>query len=280
MQAYSVLMSVYHEENAEYFQTAIESMMNQTVKPQQIVIVEDGPLTPPLYRVLDHFTSAEPDLFTIVPLEKNGGLAAALNVGLRHCRNELVARMDSDDISVAERCEKQLLKFQQNPHLAIVGGNMAEFIGSPDHVISRREVPSDEAAILQFGRRRSPFNHPTVMYRRSAVLDFGGYNVERSRAQDYELFVSMLHNGYHAENLKETLVQFREDNDSVRRKKSWAHCKTHMNIVLEFYKKGYSSLGDLCYVFFGACAVYLMPAGMVQRLYKRFLRKEGETNEH
>lgn len=272
MQPYSVLMAVYHKENAEYFRVAIESMVGQTIRPDEIVIVEDGPLTGSLYDVINTFVSAEPALFTVVPLEKNGGLANALNVGLRYCRNELVARMDTDDISLPDRCEKQLARFEQKPYLTIVGGNINEFSDTPDHVLATRRVPATEEEIIRFGRRRSPFNHPTVMYRRSAVLEFGGYNVKRSRAQDFELFVSMLHNGYHAENLDETLVEFRTDEDSVRRKKSWAHCMTHVDIVRSFYRKGYSSLGDLCYSFFGACTVYFAPAGLVRFLYSTFLR--------
>lgn len=182
--------------------------------------------------------------------------------------------MDTDDISVPDRCEKQLARFEEKPQLTIVGGNMDEFTGSPENIISQRIVPSGEEEIIRFGRRRSPFNHPTVMYRKSAVLAFGGYNVSRSRAQDYELFVSMLHNGYHAENLPDILVHFRVDEDSDQRKKSWAHCMTHVDIVRKFYRQGYSSLGDLCYTFCGACAVYLLPSGIVKKLYRKYLRSE------
>lgn len=274
MQCYSVLMAVHMQADAGFFNTAIESMLNQTVKPEEVVIVEDGPLTASLYQVLEHFVSVKPTMFTLVPLEENGGLANALNIGLRHCRNELVARMDSDDISLPDRCEKQLLRFQEKPYLSIVGGNMDEFTGVPEHVISQRKVPSSEEEIIRFCRRRDPFNHPTVMYKKSDVLNVGGYNARRKRAQDYELFGSMLHSGYRAENLEDVLVKYRIDDDSVKRMKSWAHCMTHVDIVKTFYKQGYSTLGDLCYTFCGACAIYLMPKDITQKLYRRFLRRE------
>ncbi len=273
MQPYSVLMAVHQKADAEYLRAAVDSMAHQTVKPEQIVIVEDGPLTPPLYEVIKKYFAEAPDLFTKVSLAQNGGLANALNIGLRQCRNELVARMDSDDISLPDRCEKQLKRFAQKPELTILGGNMDEFTGDPGHVISQRRVPLTQEEILRFGRRRSPFNHPTVMYKKSAILEFGGYNVERSRAQDYELFVSMLHSGYHAENLEDVLVKFRVDEDSVLRKKSWAHCMTHVDIVKNFYRQGYSTLGDLCYTFCGACAIYLLPNNITQKLYRKFLRR-------
>jgi glycosyltransferase involved in cell wall biosynthesis len=101
-------MSIYYKENPDFFKVSVESMLNQTLKPEQIVIVKDGKLTEALDEIINEYTSAQPNLFTIVSLEENVGLGLALNEGLKVCRNELVARMDTDDISLPERCELQV----------------------------------------------------------------------------------------------------------------------------------------------------------------------------
>ena len=139
MEKYSVLMSLYVKEKPEYLRLAIDSMLNQTVTPDEIVIVEDGPLNDSLYSVLDEYEGK----ITRVRSDKNIGLGLALNVGLKACRNELVARMDTDDISKPDRCEKQLKRFEEKPELAIVGAWVDEFTVSPDQVVSTRAVPTD-----------------------------------------------------------------------------------------------------------------------------------------
>ena len=166
MEKYSVLMSLYKKEHPEYLCKALESMINQTVKPDEIVLVEDGPLTPELYAVVEDYK----EHLTIVVNEKNMGLGLALNEGLKACRNELVARMDTDDISKPDRCEKQLKRFEEKPELAIVGCHIDEFVGTPENIISQRRVPTTSGAIFNYAKRRSAFNHPAVMYRKSAVL--------------------------------------------------------------------------------------------------------------
>lgn len=137
MEKYSVLMSLYKKEHSEYLQLALDSMLRQTVKPDEIVLVEDGPLTDELYEVLDQYK----DHLHIVVNETNLGLGLALNRGLEACRNEFVARMDTDDISKPDRCEKQLRRFAEKPGLSIVGSHIDEFVGDPSNVISQRRVP-------------------------------------------------------------------------------------------------------------------------------------------
>src|SRR5690625_792372 len=169
-------MSVYEGEKPEYFEASIESMLNQTLMPDQIVIVKDGKLTPALDSVINKYKDDYTGLFTIVTLSENAGLGVALNKGLKHCKNELVARMDTDDISLENRCELQVKEFQKNEKLSIVGTMINEFDVDPNRIISSRVVPTDHNSILKFSRRRNPFNHPSVMYKKSAVQSCGGYN--------------------------------------------------------------------------------------------------------
>ena len=272
MKPYSVLMSLYKKEHPEYFRLALDSMINQTVKPDEIVLVEDGPLIPELYAVVDEYTTSYPDLFHIVINEKNLGLGLALNEGLKACRNELVARMDTDDISKPDRCEKQLKRFEEKPHLAIVGSHIDEFVGSPDNVISQRKVPTNSDAIYEYAKKRSAFNHPTVMYRKSAVLKESGYgNLKRN--QDVDLFGRMLFAGYKAENIDEALLWFRSSDELAVRRKSWENTKSYIATIKKFWKMGYSSFGNYAMVAIAQTGMYIMPVAVQNWVYKVFLRK-------
>lgn len=265
-------MSVYNKENPNYFKTSIESMLNQTIMPEQIVIVKDGKLTDELDEVIKYYESINPELFTIVSLKKNVGLGKALNEGLKKCRNELVARMDTDDISVRKRCELQIREFTKNEQLSIVGGIIDEFYEDPKKIISSRVVPLNHKEILKFSRRRNPFNHPTVMYKKSAVLNCGGYGDYR-RNQDFDLFVRMLNNGHIALNIDKPLVLFRANQNYLKRRKSWEKCKSNIVMIYNFWRKGYSSLFDLIIVTISQLFVFFTPLWFVKWVYNTFLRK-------
>lgn len=268
MEKYSVLMSLYVKEKPEYLRLAIDSMLNQTVTPDEMVIVEDGPLNDSLYSVLDEYEGK----ITRVRNEKNIGLGLALNVGLKACRNELVARMDTDDISKPDRCEKQLKRFEKKPELAIVGAWVDEFTVSPDQVVSTRAVPTDSDSIYNFAKKRSAFNHPAVMYRRSAVLKQGGY-FDLRRNQDVDLFGRMLFAGEKAENIGEALLWFRSNDDLAKRRKSWDNTWSYIDTIKRFWKMGYSSFGDFAMVAVAQTGMYLMPVKLQHWIYKNFLRK-------
>ncbi len=265
-------MSVYAKENPDYLRMSIESMLDQTMAPDQIVIVKDGRLTDELDEVISYYESRYPDIFTIVPLEKNVGLGRALNEGLKRCRNELVARMDTDDISVKERCELQVQEFLKNEELSIVGGIIDEFYVEPSNVIASRVVPLKNEDILKFSRRRNPFNHPTVMYKKSAVLECGGYGNNRL-TEDYELFVRMLRKGYMGMNTNKTLVLFRADENYLKRRKKWIKCKENIAIIYHLWKQGHSGLFDLIIVALSSLIVYIMPLWFMKWVYHTFLRK-------
>lgn len=264
---YSVLMSLYKKEKPEYLRLALDSMLNQTVVPDEIVLVEDGPLTDELYSVLDDYP-----MLKRIKNETNLGLGLALNVGLKECRNELVARMDTDDCSKPERCEKQLERFLQKPYLAIVGSHIDEFIGNPSNVISQRIVPITSEEIYKFAKKRSAFNHPAVMYSKTAVLENDGYaNLKRN--QDVDLFGRMQFKGYKAENIDEALLWFRSSDELAKRRKSWQNTWSYIATIRKFWKMGYSSFFDYAMVGIAQTGMYLMPVKMQNYIYKKFLRK-------
>ena len=266
-QKYSVLMSLYRKEKPEYLKLAIDSMINQTVRPDEIVLVEDGPLTDELYAVLDEYP-----MLHRIKNETNLGLGLALNVGLKECKNELVARMDTDDCSKPDRCEKQLARFYEKPYLAIVGSHIDEFVGDPSNVISQRIVPTTSEEIYNFAKKRSAFNHPAVMYSKTAVLDNNGY-ADLKRNQDVDLFGRMQFAGYKAENIDESLLWFRSSDELAKRRKSWQNTWSYIATIRKFWKMGYSSFADYAMVGIAQMGMYLMPVKVQNFVYKKFLRK-------
>ena len=272
MEKYSVLMSLYKKEHPEYLSLALDSMLNQTVLPDEIVLVEDGPLTDELHAVVNCYVGKYPQLFNLVVNEKNLGLGLALNEGLKVCKNELVARMDTDDVSKPQRCEKQLSRFAEKPELSIVGSHIDEFVGTTDNVISQRRVPTSSDAIYDFAKKRSAFNHPAVMYRKSAVLAEGGYS-DLKRNQDVDLFGRMLFNGHKAENIDEALLWFRSSDELAARRKSWENTRSYIATINNFRKMGYSSFADFAKVAIAQTGMYLLPVKVQNWVYRKFLRK-------
>lgn len=265
-------MSLYINEKPSYLRLAIESMITQTVMPDEIIIVEDGPLTKDLKSVLDEYTEKYPGLFNLVTSINNVGLGKALNLGLFESKNELVARMDTDDISKPCRCEKQLRVFQDNPELSIVGTFVDEFYNDPEKVVSTRTVPTTHPKIYEYAKRRSAFNHPTVMYRKSKVMEQGGYGDLR-RNQDVDLFGRMLYAGYKTENIGESLLWFRSNDDLAKRRRSWENTISYIDTIKKFWKIGYSSFIDYTLVAVAQTGMFLCPVKFQHWVYKTFLRK-------
>lgn len=213
MAPYSVLMSVYKKENPSYFEAALLSMLNQTQKPAEIVLVEDGALTDALYAVIEKYKG----VLHLVINRENMGLGPALNRGLLVCSNELVARMDTDDISIPERCEKQLRLFENNGDLDLCGGDIAEFIGTEDNVVAKRRVPVDDESIKRYMQTRCALNHMTVMFKKSAVISSGNYQ-EWFWNEDYYLWIRMMQNNCVFANTGDVLVYVRTGEDMYARR--------------------------------------------------------------
>ena len=267
-------MSVYNKEKPEYLHTSIESMLNQTLMPDEIVIVKDGKLTEELDHVIDQFVNNYPNLFQVVTLEDNVGLGRALDIGIEYCKNELIARMDSDDISLPERCEMQVNAFLENPRLSIIGTMMDEFYDEPSKIVSSRIVPTEHDEIVKYIKRRSPFNHPTVMFRKSEVVRCGGYGNLR-RKQDLDLFSRMLNNNCIAANIDKSLLLFRSNTDSFKRRKSWENCWSYIYVVYNIWKRGHCSLVDLTIVIMGQIFLFLAPMWLMRWVSNTFLREKN-----
>ena len=214
---YSVLMSVYYKEKAEYLRQAMQSMWDQTIPTDDFVLVCDGPLTVELDAVIEDMQKKYAETLHVVRLQQNSGLGNALNEGLKYCIYEYVARMDSDDISKPERCEKELEVFVNNPELSIVGSVIEEFETTPGDLKKLRVVPETNEEIREFAKKRNPFNHPSVMFKKSAVLSVGGY-IELRFFEDYYLWIRLIVNDLKGYNLLNSLVYMRLSLDSSRRR--------------------------------------------------------------
>ena len=212
---FSVSMCVYGGDDPNHFQTAVESVLHQTVKPAEVVIVVDGPIPPALERVVAGFEKLP--IFRIVRLEENKGHGVARRTSLAHCTYDVVALMDADDISVPTRFEKQLAVLSGDESLSIVGGNIAEFIGTEENVVGYREVPPTDREIKEYLKTRCPMNQVTVMFRKQDVQDVGGY-VDWYCEEDYYLWLRMHLAGMRFANVAETLVNVRIGEDMYRRR--------------------------------------------------------------
>lgn len=268
---YSVLMSVYYKEKAEFFEASIESMLNQTALTNDFVIVCDGPLTQELDAVIKKKVEEHPDLFQIIALPENLGIGGAADEGLRHCKNDLVAKMDSDDIARAYRCEKQLEVFARDPEIAIVGGQLSEFQHSLDNIVAVRKVPTLHKDIILYAKRRMPFNNQTVMYRKSVVDAVGGYSRIR-RCEDYDLYVRMLQDGYKSQNCEKILVDFRLNEDAYSRRGMKDNLIGFIKVRWEIHKNGFSSFLDFLVPCCGQVVLSIAPNSVKDLIYKRFLR--------
>lgn len=270
---YSVLMSVYYKENQDYLKVSIESMLNQTIKPDEFVIVEDGPLTKELDAVIKKYQSKNPKLFNIVKLRENKGLGLALKKGIESCKNELIARMDSDDYAIPTRIETELNIFKSNPEIDLVGSNVDEFIDNINNVISHVVLPENNEEIIKYSKKRNPFRHPSIMFKKSKVLSAGNYR-DYYLCEDYDMWVRMIRNGTKCYNVQSTLVYMRISDDFYKRRGGIKYLKSINKFKKEQLIIGYFSKTDYLKSIIPHAIVCLMPNNMRDYIYKNFLRKK------
>ena len=267
---FSVLMSVYYKDNPIWLKQAIDSVLSNTIKPNQIVLVVDGSISNELEQVLTQYQQH----LDILRLEKNSGLGIALQQGLLKCKYPLVARMDSDDISLPNRFELQLKEFENNSNLTIVGGYIQEFDSTTNEKKSIRKVPLDDNKIKLFVKTRSPFNHPTVMFKKEDILAVGSYSSTMSFAQDYHLWIRLVKANYQMKNIPEILLNFRTDKNMFARRCGYKYFK--LNKILQDELLKYKLINYFEYLFnlsVRFCVQVLMTNSIRQIFYKKILRQ-------
>lgn len=273
---FSVLMSVYFKENPEYFDKSLESIYNQTVRADEWVIVKDGAIPDELQAVIDKYKKLPGVKIKEVALEQNNGLGIALSIGIKECENELVARMDTDDLAFPDRFERQLAEFAENPELDLCGGHIVEFETDCGHPIAERKVPLTQSEIVKYQKKRSAFNHMTVMFKKSKVIEAGNYkNV--LLMEDDMLWVDMLLHGAVCKNIDGYLCNVRTNRDMIARRGGISYFKKYKRARKMIYKTGFINYFQYFYTVCIQLAVCLMPSGLRKFVFFKLIHKQKKN---
>jgi len=266
MNKFSVLMSVFRDDNPSHFFEALQSINKQTIQPDELVLVIDGEVSIKIKKVLDNYIKNVFFDVNILQLEKNIGLALALRAGLVRCRNNLVARMDSDDISLEHRFEKQLLEFNKNPYLKVVGGNIIEF-NDLNSDTSIRNVPLYSSDIVNSLPLRSPFNHVSVMYKKDFITQIGSYKNFRG-IEDLALWFDVVNSSQEIMNIDDILVRVRVNPDFVFRRSGIAYAKQEARVYKYAWKKKYISYSKMVMIISIRIPIRLLPKRFISLAYR------------
>lgn len=264
---FTVLISIYQKENPAWFDRAMESIWDdQIVRPSEIVLVQDGPLSGGLESVLVKWKTKLGDVLECVELEKNVGLSDALNIGLKHCSHELVARMDTDDVALPDRFLKQIPFMVTNPEIAASSAVLEEW--DQDMTLRRglRVLPTGVDAVRAFARRRSPLSHPLAIFRKSVIQEVGGYPPFR-KAQDYALWSLLLSKGYKLANLPDVLLKMRTGNQMLDRR-GWEFFQNEYQLFKYQRDIGFLSFADFWVNTLGKGVLRLSPTFIKRTIYK------------
>lgn len=270
---FSVSMSVYEKDDPRYFGIALESIFEQTVKPTEVVLVVDGPIPEATSQVIETMLDRHKNL-RVFYLEKNLGHGGSRRVGLENCAHELVAIMDSDDICVRDRFEKELQCFENDKDLSVVGGYIREFEGDVNNIIGIRKPPLGDREIKQYLKSRCPFNQMSVMFRKSHVDNVGGF-IDWHCEEDYFLWIRMSLAGCKFKNLPDNLVFTRMNHDSYMRRGGLRYFKSEAALQVYMYKNGVISLARLIVnVSIRFIVQILIPNRLRQWVFRKFFRTQ------
>lgn len=272
MPKFSVCMSVYHGDKATFFKPSIDSLLAQTRIPDEIVLVVDGPVGDEINKVISDFEKSC-DYLMVIRLEKNSGHAIARQTGLDAAKYEYIAIMDSDDIAVADRFEKQMSYIEAHPEVDALGGQIDEFIGDPSNVVGSRIVPLTDSEIKAYLKSRCPMNLVTVMLKKEAVQKAGGY-IDWYCEEDYYLWVRMTEHGMTFANLPDNLVNVRVGEEMYQRRGGVRYFKSEARLQLYMYKHGIISLLRYLYNVTGRFAVQVaMPNKVRSFVFQKLFRR-------
>lgn len=271
---FSVIISVYKNDRPEFVARSLDSItIFQHKKPDEIVLVVDGPVSDNLVALIENYKSNNSKLFNIIWLPENKGLGNALRIGVENAKYEIMARMDSDDVSAPDRFEKQITYMEAHPDCDVVGGQITEFIDSESNIVGKREVPCKHDEILMWLKGRCPFNHMSVIMLRSRIIAVGNY-LDWHFNEDYYLWIRMAEAGYRFANLPDTLVNVRVGKEMYQRRGGWKYFKSEKG--LQDYMLGHKmiSLPRYCYNVLGRFVIQVaMPNKLRGFIFQKLFRK-------
>lgn len=274
LNSFSVLISVYKNDQPDFVCVALDSMLiHQSVIPNEIVLVQDGPVSAGLQTVIREYEEKYPFLMHVIRLEENGGLGNALRIGVENAKYGIIARMDSDDICHPDRFQKQLFFLAEHPECDIVGGQMTEFIGESSNIVGRREVPLTNEEIYDYMKSRCALNHVTVMFRKKAVLKAGNYQ-DWFWNEDYYLWVRMMMAKCQFANIPDVIVNVRSGADQYARRGGRKYFKSEAAIQKLMLDHKLISWPRYCFnVIVRWCIQVAMPNWLRGFVFQKLFRK-------
>ena len=271
---YSVLTSVYLKDQASFVEESISSMLAQTHKPDEILVLQDGPVNSNTNKTLRDLEKKHSKIIRIVRYEKNRGLGPVLADGVKLARNDFIARMDADDIADINRCKSQVEFLEEHQDIAAVGTNVTEFIDEISNIRAKRVMPESADEIFAYSRTRNPIAHPSVMYNKQAVISAGNYR-SMPLCEDYDLWVRMLRSGSKFHNLQQNLVYMRISDDFYARRGGIKYVTGIIKFKASLLKIGHMSLADFLKSASGTLIIGLAPNQIRTALYVRALRSQS-----
>lgn len=228
---FSVLISIYKKDKTDNVKIAIDSILNQTLKPFEIIIIVDGPISGNMMNLLNKYKKKEKKI-KLHYIKENIGLGMALNIGINYCKCNYIARMDADDYSFDNRFEKQISQLEKDNNIDIIGSSIYEYDEELNKLISLKKVPQYDAQIKKFMKYRNPFNHMSVIYKKEKVIQAGNY-VDCQYFEDYYLWCRMFNDGCNFYNLQEPLLKVRAGKSMIERRGG----RNYNKYIINFEKK-------------------------------------------
>lgn len=270
---FSVLMVTYKLENPDYLYQSLGCVFNQTLVPNEVVLILDGKVPNTLLEVIDYYKNKYPKIFRVIKFKKHSDLGTCLKKGVNYCKYDIIARMDSDDYCVNNRFEKQIEILKNNKEIDMVGSLTYESTNNINEIIHKKVLPQHDDEIKKMIKVRNPFCHPSVMFRKQAVLSAGNYE-KKLYFEDYYLWCKMTLNNCKFYNIQEYLITMRSDKEFINRRGGYKYCKHTYDFEKSIYKLGIITksefLKNCCYRFF----VALIPSKFRRMIYKYILRRE------
>ena len=264
MSEFSVLISVYDKEVAEYYNSCLLSITKQSLQPTEVVIIHDGVVRNALKQIERNYEKQLP--LRIFDLSENVGLGKALSYGLDKCNYNIIMRVDSDDINDPDRFAKQINYMNSNPNIAVCSGVIAEFARDCSNITAYRSPPTLHDSIVAFSKYRNPINHMAACFRKSDVLKAGGY-MKLDFFEDYFLWIRMLINGCKFANLPDVLVYARTGNGMLARRGGHQYAKNEYQLFLYMFKNKFLSFAGFLTVIITRLPIRYTPIFLRKLVY-------------
>ncbi|MCR4881809.1 MAG: glycosyltransferase [bacterium] len=270
---FSVLMPIYIHEKDDEFRMALDSVFNQTLMPNEVLIIADKDIPQNTRDILDEYKAKYPGIFNPIILKEDASLGQARAIGVEMAKYDIVANMDADDIAANDRFEKQMEFMQKNPDIDVLGSWITEFEETPDNIYAIRQLPTTTEEIYKFCKFRCPMNNMTIIYKKKSLLDAGNYSVLQGM-EDFELWGRMLSKGYKLANLPECLVNVRAGRNLINRRKGFKVLNYELAVFKKFYQYGYVSKLEYCKAITLKFLLRMIPNWLRGFIYNNFLRKK------